>query len=396
MKICLIGKYPPIEGGVSAQNYWLAKGLGKSGHEIYIVTNAYEVEDDYRIKLSTEDIEMYQPEGVSVFNTNPFSNPKYIPFSNPYVTKLASVAIKIIKDFDIDLIYAHYLEPYCIAGYIAKSITQKPLVIKHAGSDIARLFKDNVLHHLYKEIIKQADMIISSGENAYKFWEQIGIKKEKVYTNISYSLDEQFFSPNIKSVKWEKHLNNYDNTPILLSYGKIGETKGSYDLVNIIGQLKNKCHLIYITSQGGRQKILNIAEENDVADRIHFLPFVSNTAIPKFIKGSTVTCFLERNFPIKIHGPVIPREVMAVGKCLVVSKEIFDKQFFKDKLRPNTNIVAIDPMNHKESAKTIDNLLNNEGLINSIGYNGYKIFKEINDYGKFIDSYIFAFSSILK
>jgi len=118
-------------------------------------------------------------------------------------------------------------------------------------------------------------------------------------------------------------------------------------------------------------------------------------AISKFIKGSTITCFLERNFPIKMHSPIIPREVMAIGKCLVVSEEIFNKQYFRNKLLSNTNIVVIDPLNHIESAKTIDNLLDSEELRSSIGHRGYKVFKEINDYSKFIDSYVSAFSSIL-
>ena len=44
----MIGKYPPIEGGVSARVYWLAKALGERGHEVHIVTNAQEVESEYK------------------------------------------------------------------------------------------------------------------------------------------------------------------------------------------------------------------------------------------------------------------------------------------------------------------------------------------------------------
>jgi len=39
----MIGKYPPIEGGVSAKVYWLAKALGERGYEVYIFTNAQEI-----------------------------------------------------------------------------------------------------------------------------------------------------------------------------------------------------------------------------------------------------------------------------------------------------------------------------------------------------------------
>jgi hypothetical protein len=40
MRLCLIGKYPPIQGGVSARTYQLAHGLARRGHDVYVVTNA--------------------------------------------------------------------------------------------------------------------------------------------------------------------------------------------------------------------------------------------------------------------------------------------------------------------------------------------------------------------
>jgi hypothetical protein len=43
MKICLVGKYPPIQGGVSARTYSYAHALARKGHQVHVVTNAKEV-----------------------------------------------------------------------------------------------------------------------------------------------------------------------------------------------------------------------------------------------------------------------------------------------------------------------------------------------------------------
>ena len=43
MRICAIGKFPPIQGGVSMRTYWTAHGLAAYGHEVHVVTNAKEV-----------------------------------------------------------------------------------------------------------------------------------------------------------------------------------------------------------------------------------------------------------------------------------------------------------------------------------------------------------------
>jgi len=49
MKICLIGKYPPIQGGVSTRNFAFAHSLAQQGHTIHVVTNAKDVRPPFRM-----------------------------------------------------------------------------------------------------------------------------------------------------------------------------------------------------------------------------------------------------------------------------------------------------------------------------------------------------------
>ena len=49
MRICIIGKFPPIQGGVSAQTYWSAHALARRGHDVHVVTNAKEAVAPYRM-----------------------------------------------------------------------------------------------------------------------------------------------------------------------------------------------------------------------------------------------------------------------------------------------------------------------------------------------------------
>ena len=36
MRICVIGKFPPIQGGVSMRTYWTAHALAKRGHDVRV------------------------------------------------------------------------------------------------------------------------------------------------------------------------------------------------------------------------------------------------------------------------------------------------------------------------------------------------------------------------
>lgn len=94
LRICIVGKYPPIEGGVSASTYWLAYGLAARGHEVHVVTNADEVEDRYRIHLGPADADMAQPRfastggSVRAHHVQGFSRRAmaHIPVSSPFVS----------------------------------------------------------------------------------------------------------------------------------------------------------------------------------------------------------------------------------------------------------------------------------------------------------------------
>lgn len=61
MRLCIVGKYPPIEGGVSTTTYWLARGLAERGSVVHIVTNAGEVENAYQMRLIGEDVDWLEP-----------------------------------------------------------------------------------------------------------------------------------------------------------------------------------------------------------------------------------------------------------------------------------------------------------------------------------------------
>ncbi len=57
MRICIIGKFPPIQGGVSMRTYWSAHGLAARGHEVHVVTNAKEAVAPFRMHMRCGGLE---------------------------------------------------------------------------------------------------------------------------------------------------------------------------------------------------------------------------------------------------------------------------------------------------------------------------------------------------
>jgi hypothetical protein len=97
MRICIISKFPPIQGGVSMRTYWSAHGLAALGHEVHVVTNAKEAVSPFRMLMGAEDWKRCaaaQDRGsVTVHWTDPADRSQsYTPMASPFVSKLAAVA----------------------------------------------------------------------------------------------------------------------------------------------------------------------------------------------------------------------------------------------------------------------------------------------------------------
>jgi glycosyltransferase involved in cell wall biosynthesis len=157
MRLCLVGKFPPIQGGVSARMYRLAHALARRGHQVHVVTNAMEVEDGYRVSMRPEDYDRLAARHVEGYvrvhqTVSDVRGQWHVPWHNPYATKLAGLAIDVIRNHELECVFSWYLETYGMAGHLAASFTGTPHVMKTAGSDVGRLWHQPGMRLLYDEL----------------------------------------------------------------------------------------------------------------------------------------------------------------------------------------------------------------------------------------------------
>ncbi|MEK6833384.1 MAG: glycosyltransferase family 4 protein [Nanoarchaeota archaeon] len=374
MKIMIIGKWPPIQGGVCADTYRLAKGLGEHGHEIIILTNAWEVESEYRSKLYGDDIDKLQPKNVSLFSTVTYENKKlfHIPSTDMTITKLVSRGIEAIeKKGKPDLIYSYYFEPYLTVGYILKSMFNIPLLARHAGSDIGRLALSSQVKPAFMKMLQNVDGLLTTHGHIKKFiaW---GVPEEKIYKLPPSYIPDDFSLPtetmNFNDIALDGEPKVSDNDIIFLMYGKVGPWKGTYDaLAAIDNKFSFNHHLVYLC--GNNPKFPG----HKNMTRCHF---VANWIVPNALASCDVAMFLERDFPIVFHGPMIFREILKSGTACIVSDEIAGKQFFKDKLKDGENCCIVNPKNIEALKEKMEFLGSNVQKRILIAQKGYELIKE--------------------
>ena len=366
MKICIIGKYPPIQGGVSMRTFWSAHALAARGHDVHVVTNAKEAVSPFRMYMRAEDWARceasYGAGSVTVHWTDPVDRSQtYIPMASPFVTKLAGTAARVHASAGFDVVYSHYLEPYGVAGHLAAQIMGVPHVVRMAGSDAGRLWHHPQLEMLYDHVLKSAEAVVAVGTVAERSVER-GVAAERIAPGGHFAIPESLFTADGPQLDLQALRNDVmrelefrdllwgdlvPGRPHFGVYGKLGERKGSFSLLSALDRLKRSGRDVglAVLAQGTpsvQAQFRRQANELGLTDRILQLPFIPHWRVPEFLRGCLAVCCLEQDFPIGIHSPIIPREVLMSGTCLVGSTEVIRKLPSYDRLPHGYGCIAIE------------------------------------------------------
>lgn len=369
MRICLIGKFPPIQGGVSMRTYWAAHALAACGHEVHVVTNAKEVRPPFRMHMRAEDWRRCEATYGSGSVTAHWSDPvdrsqAYIPMASPFVSKLAGIAVRVHAERPFDVIFSFYLEPYGVAGYLASQITGLPHVVRMAGSDAGLLWRHPQLETLYDHILRSAAGVITGnvvaaraiqrGVDATRIAFAGGVVvPQDVFTPVGPPLDlaalrtEVASDPDLRDLLWGEFAGD---RPYFGIYGKLGESKGSFALLAAMQRLKQAGLDVGLVALAHappavEDRFRAQARDFGLVDRILQLPFLPHWRVPEFIRGSLAICCLEQDFPIRFHSPIVLREVLLCGTCPVAATEVVRKLPGYSKLPHGFGCVAIEDVN---------------------------------------------------
>lgn len=386
MRICIIGKYPSIEGGVSANTYWLAKALGERGQRVFIVTNAQEAGFEYQEEILPKEAKKLEPKGVKVFNTFPL-NRKFVPSYPPFIATLASLAIEVVRREKIDVIYSNYLLPYGIAAYIVRLATGVPWYLCHAGSDITNLFDESLLRPVFIDLFKKADMVMNSHHVYKKLVEPGFISQSKLsplgrrYYNKIININKEF-SQKIPPLDLSSYFLNFNKKlPVFTFLGKISELKKTFHFVEAASQLpKGKFYLLFVTERGlNLIRLRNSISKYGLLEYSSFLPFQPPWKIPQIICASTCIVAPESQetpyLPVGTHFSRISLEAMSCGRCVILGEGMAKKGFYSQ-CKDGKQFLLVDPGNIRTFANKMRRIIEDPSLSYKIGREARKFIEK--------------------
>jgi hypothetical protein len=123
--------------------------------------------------------------------------------------------------------------------------------------------------------------------------------------------------------------------------------------------------------------------------------------VPAFLRRCDAVGLLERDFSIRFHGPLIPREVLSSGACLVCSAEIARKPFYRGNLVDDRNAVVIaEPKDQDALAARIGRLIADRDRTRSIGAQGQRLARfwdeELDSFAEGARSFAVAVERLVK
>lgn len=307
----MISKYPPIQGGISAKTFWLARGLAERGNQIHIVTNAGSVEKEYFIDDSSPNL----LSNISVHSVIP-DVPWHIPYSELYIARLLDKTLEIINKYQIDLIDTHYLIPYSIVGYLTSKISGIPYIVRHGGSDLAKFWQKGIFKNLLKEVIQNADVIVSDTKTKDLF-KSLNVK---INTLPRYIPDEEYFKPSFAP----------HEIPTFAYIGKINyywKYKRLDKIVDIFSGIEEDRKLLFVGRGKGFDDFSRYVRDHNLKT-CEFRNFVHPANMPDLLSTVDFLLYFLQDNPIKDFSNIVCESLWS-GIPLITDKTMAIAEYTK-------------------------------------------------------------------
>ncbi len=268
-------------------------------------------------------------------NSIPIYHPKYFPLPGQFLFALKSYIIyhsiknvvkKIKKDYDFDIIHAHFAFPDGYVGYLLKKYFRRPLVITVHGSDVYSL-NDQFATKLAKKALFNCDKVITVS-HALQGRVKKFVPKEKVLFVPNEVDTQKFFDMDTMGVRRKLGLN--ENMKIVVFVGNLITVKGlSYliEAVKIVKERRNDFVLLVIGSGESERSLRLRVKRCNVGEKIRFMGVVPHSKIPLWLNAADFLVL-----PSLSEGrPTVVAEAHACGTPVIATdiegtREMIDRE----------------------------------------------------------------------
>jgi len=299
MRILLIGKYPPMQGGISSKTYWLFRALEEKGFDFRKVT----VEStDYSIKGYD-----YNKSKTTVVKSKEI--PWHIPESELLGDRIFHEVLKTAGSFKPDLIETNYLWPFCMPATLVARTLEKPLLIRHAGSDIQKFLHDTEFRDIMKAYFDKAT-VVATNLTAKTLIEKLCDNTGNVCCLRRYIPNPEIFRP-------EPTEKNID----ILFAGKINYCWNLKGINLLLGLIKRrKLRSLFVIGGKYKNEIVELIAQTETGNYIEVRDFAPPEMMPSIYNSCKFVWCWEEKGGVEDFSNIIWEALFCSTPCIVNSE----------------------------------------------------------------------------
>jgi glycosyltransferase involved in cell wall biosynthesis len=287
MKILFVThRYPPRTGGVETHVQELATRLVERGHDVTV----FSADDGTDVATESTD------DGVHVRRFRSVS-----PGGSFYVAPQMAIAV---RKADADVVHAHNYHAFPLF-FVALGVTdQRFVVTTHYHGESASYFRDALLS-LYRPFgrwaVQQADEVIAVSE-----WEQDQLRED-------FGVDATVIPNGVDVERFAEAEPEERERPYLLCVGRLEEYKGVQYVIRALLELPDY-DLVVAGTGPYRDELEETAQEESVAERVHFLGYIDDQHLSRLYTGAEVYVSMSE---FESYGITIAEALAAGTPCVV-------------------------------------------------------------------------------
>lgn len=220
--------------------------------------------------------------------------PRYISFPKSFLFKYSGNLMfycifhaikKIKKNFDFDIIHAHFTMPDAFAGRLVSKSLKIPLIttIQATDLDISIHRNSKTKNNIKAALIQSKTIITPTPRLEYQLKNVFNIESK----SIGYGIEMNKIISSPPLTLSEK----YKNKILLVSVSRLINTKGLEYNIRAINELKNKYNNIkYLIIGDGphKAKLVELVEELEVTEKVEFLGNLNQEETMQYISMANI------------------------------------------------------------------------------------------------------------
>ena len=336
-KIAFLSKYPPLEGGIAAKTYWLARGLAARGHMVHVITHGISAGREYRIQggerspATMSNLWVHRP---------PDEIPWHIPEDNEHALALLDLTINVIREHAIQILDTVYLVPYGIIGHLAKESTGVYHIVRHGGSDLEKFLKRQVLGTVLSEAIAHADVVVTGKSNQ----KLLGTMASHLVYQPAYVPDGEAFAPS-----------NAPRPRLRLAViGKVNyywQHKSLHFIADIMRQLTGQFEC-WIVGQGKGMADFQQSLEPETVSSFKWRPFVAPWEMPHLLNQLDGIFIFELGLPYPVVSN-LALEAICSGVGIITDRADFAETYLDIMKIDKNQVIVVSPSESSSAAEMI-------------------------------------------